>query len=212
MASSSQDSPLPDNSLQSATWWPTARVVESPNADERPGGEISLVVLHAISLPPGQFGSDAIEALFTNRLVPDDHPFFANIASLRVSAHFLIRREGECVQFVDTQRRAWHAGRSRWWDARQQAIRQALNDFSLGIELEGDDTTPFTKAQYATLAQLVAWLMARYPSLDSTRITSHANVAPLRKTDPGPAFDWAYFRQLVAQAQRIYTVVNKTVV
>ncbi|MCL7928471.1 1,6-anhydro-N-acetylmuramyl-L-alanine amidase AmpD [Halomonas llamarensis] len=207
MANSSQD-----GSSQNATWWPRARVVESPNADERPSDEISLVVLHAISLPPGRFGSDAIEALFTNRLVAEDHPFFANIASLRVSAHFLIRREGECVQFVDTQRRAWHAGHSRWWDARQQAIRQALNDFSLGIELEGDDATPFTKAQYTTLAQLVGWLMARYPVLDSTRITGHANVAPMRKTDPGPAFDWAYLRQLLAQAQRIQAVVDKTVV
>lgn len=212
MASSSQDSPLPNNSLQDATWWPPARVVESPNADERPNGEVSLIVLHAISLPPGQFGGDAIEALFTNRLAPNDHPFFANIASLRVSAHFLIRREGECVQFVDTQRRAWHAGRSRWWDARQGEKRQALNDFSLGIELEGDDVTPFTRAQYTTLAQLVGWLMARYPALDPMRITSHANVAPLRKTDPGPAFDWAYFRQRLAQEQRVNPVVNKTVV
>ncbi|MGM0520483.1 MAG: 1,6-anhydro-N-acetylmuramyl-L-alanine amidase AmpD [Pseudomonadota bacterium] len=195
MVSSSQENSSKDDFSQSATWWPKARVVESPNADERPNGDVSLVVLHAISLPPGQFGGDAIEALFTNRLAPNDHSFFASIASLRVSAHFLIRRGGECVQFVDTQRRAWHAGRSRWWDARQGETRQALNDFSLGIELEGDDATPFTKAQYTTLAQLVTWLMARYPALDSKRITSHAHVAPLRKTDPGPAFDWAYFRQ-----------------
>lgn len=199
MVSSSQENSSKDDFSQSATWWPKARVVESPNADERPNGEVSLVVLHAISLPPGQFGGDTIEALFTNRLAPNDHPFFASIASLRVSAHFLIRREGECVQFVDTQRRAWHAGRSRWWDARQGEKRQALNDFSLGIELEGDDATPFTKSQYTTLAQLVTWLMARSPALDPTRITSHAHVAPLRKTDPGPAFDWAYFRQRLVQ-------------
>ncbi|MDR5897481.1 1,6-anhydro-N-acetylmuramyl-L-alanine amidase AmpD [Halomonas vilamensis] len=205
-------SPSQDSALQDATWWFKARVVDSPNADERPNGEVSLVVLHAISLPPGQFGGEAIEALFTNRLAPNDHPFFASIASLRVSAHFLIRREGECVQFVDTQRRAWHAGRSHWWDARQKKMRQALNDFSIGIELEGDDVTPFTKAQYVSLAQLMSILMARYPALDLTRITSHAKVAPLRKTDPGPAFDWAYFRQRLMKAQQMHAVDNKTVV
>lgn len=202
MASSSPDCPSPKRSLQNATWWPSARAVVSPNADERPQGEVSLIVLHAISLPPGEFGGEAIEALFTNRLAPEDHPFFAMIATLRVSAHFLIRRDGECVQFVDTGRRAWHAGRSRWWDARQGVMRQALNDFSIGIELEGDDVTPFTKAQYACLAQLIRWLVARYPALDITRMTSHAWVAPLRKTDPGPAFDWAYLRQRLEQKMR----------
>jgi AmpD protein len=212
VANFSQDRSSQDGLSQGATWWPKARVVASPNADERPNGEVSLVVLHAISLPPGQFGGEAIEALFTNRLAPDDHPFFATIASLRVSAHFLIRREGECVQFVDTQRRAWHAGRSSWWDARRQQTRQALNDLSIGIELEGDDVTPFTRAQYTKLVQLVTWLMACYPALDSTRITSHARVAPLRKTDPGPAFDWVYFRQQLAQVQRMHAVDDKTVV
>lgn len=176
--------------------WPQARWVASPNADARPEDEVSLIVVHAISLPPGMFGGDAIEALFTNCLDAAGHPFFAGIATLRVSAHFLIRRDGECVQFVDTARRAWHAGRSRWWDARRDHQRQALNDFSVGIELEGDDDTPFTRAQYATLATLVGWLLARHEALDVTRITSHANIAPLRKTDPGPAFDWAYFYQL----------------
>lgn len=195
MASSLPDRLSPKRSLQNAIWWPPARTVVSPNADERPEGDVSLIVLHAISLPPGEFGGEAIEALFTNRLTPEDHPFFATIATLRVSAHFLIRRDGKCVQFVDTRRRAWHAGRSRWWDARQNTMRQALNDFSIGIELEGDDVTPFTKVQYVTLARLVAWLMARYPALDLSRITSHAKVAPLRKTDPGPVFDWAYLHQ-----------------
>lgn len=182
--------------------WPQARWVASPNADARPVGEasrveeVSLIVVHAISLPPGEFGGHAIEALFTNLLDPAGHPFFAEIAALRVSAHFLIRRDGECVQFVDTARRAWHAGRSRWWDAREERDRHALNDFSVGIELEGDDHTPFTRAQYVTLAALASWLTARYAALDATRITSHARIAPLRKTDPGPAFDWQYFYQL----------------
>ncbi|PRY66807.1 AmpD protein [Vreelandella songnenensis] len=177
--------------------YPRARKLASPNCDARPSDEVSLVVLHAISLPPGQFGGPAIEALFTNQLVAADHPFFAEIAHLRVSAHFLIRRDGECVQFVDTDQRAWHAGRSRWWDSRCADYRQALNDFSLGIELEGDDVTPFAKAQYHALVKLVKWLMARYPALDESRITGHAHIAPLRKTDPGPAFDWAYFYQLL---------------
>lgn len=173
------------------------RWVYSPNADERSDGEVSLIILHAISLPPGEFGGDAIEALFTNQLKPEAHPYFAGIAHLRVSAHFLIRRDGECVQFVDTQRRAWHAGRSRWWDARADKWRQALNDCSIGIEMEGDDITSFTKAQYLRLAALVDGLLERYPDIDRSRITSHAYVAPLRKTDPGPAFDWSYlFQQL----------------
>ena len=173
------------------------RWVYSPNADERPDGDVSLIVLHAISLPPGKFGGDAIEALFTNQLTPEAHPYFEGIAHLRVSAHFLIRRDGECVQFVDTQRRAWHAGRSNWWDARAGNWRRALNDCSVGIELEGDDRTPFTKAQYLRLATLIGGLLERYPDIDRSRITSHACIAPLRKTDPGPAFDWAYlFQQL----------------
>lgn len=179
-------------------WWSSARQVVSPNCDARLREEVSLLLIHAISLPPGQFSGDAIEALFTNQLAVDAHPFFAEIAHLRVSAHLLIRRDGECVQFVDTDQRAWHAGRSRWWDARQAKWRKALNDFSVGIELEGDDVTPYTNAQYHALAEAVVWLMARYPQLNSERITSHAHVAPLRKTDPGPAFDWAYFQQRLA--------------
>ncbi|UYO73407.1 1,6-anhydro-N-acetylmuramyl-L-alanine amidase AmpD [Halomonas qinghailakensis] len=175
--------------------WSTARQVISPNHDQRPHGEVSLLLIHAISLPPGQFSGDAIEALFTNQLKSKEHPFFAEIAHLRVSAHFLIRRDGHCVQFVDTNQRAWHAGRSSWLDPYQQVLRTALNDFSVGIELEGDDETPFTRAQYQALVAVTQWLIARYPLLDKTRITSHAHVAPLRKTDPGPAFDWAYYYQ-----------------
>ncbi|MCS2609851.1 1,6-anhydro-N-acetylmuramyl-L-alanine amidase AmpD [Halomonas dongshanensis] len=176
--------------------WQRARWVASPNQDARPKGEVSMIVVHAISLPPGQFGGDDIEALFTNQLDPSAHPFFANIATLRVSAHLLIRRDGECVQFVDTDRRAWHAGRSRWWDARLGEVRGNLNDFAVGIELEGDDDTPFTRAQYQTLTDAVAWLKECYPAIDETRIAGHAQVAPLRKSDPGPAFDWVYWRKL----------------
>ncbi|WP_311065323.1 1,6-anhydro-N-acetylmuramyl-L-alanine amidase AmpD [Halomonas sp. DWK9] len=182
--------------------WPPVRQVRSPNQDARPHHEVSLLLLHAISLPPGQFSGDAIEALFTNRLDPSAHPFFAQIAHLRVSAHFLIRRDGQCLQFVDTDQRAWHAGRSYWWDAAISSWRSALNDFSVGIELEGDDQTPFTKAQYDALVAITCALMARYPALTEERITSHAKVAPLRKTDPGPAFDWAYFRQRLAAEHR----------
>lgn len=176
--------------LQEARWVP------SPNHDARPSGEISLLLLHAISLPPGVFAGDAIERLFTNRLDSQGHPFFAHIAALRVSAHVLIRRNGECVQFVPFHARAWHAGRSLWCDAGRW--RRALNDFAIGIELEGDDHSPYTGAQYESLAAVVAALMAAYPALDASRITGHARVAPLRKTDPGPAFDWCYFRQRLA--------------
>ncbi|MGP9566755.1 1,6-anhydro-N-acetylmuramyl-L-alanine amidase AmpD [Halomonas sp. AOP5-B2-8] len=188
-----------ENQQTLSGWWESARKVVSPNVDNRPGGEVSLLVIHAISLPPGEFSGTAIEALFTNQLVIDEHPFFTGIAHLRVSAHLLIRRDGECVQFVDTDQRAWHAGRSCWWDARQAVWRTTLNDFSVGIELEGDDVTPFTKAQYQTLGRATKWLMSRYPQLDSRRITGHAHVAPLRKTDPGPAFDWAYFYRLLKE-------------
>ncbi|TLF50454.1 1,6-anhydro-N-acetylmuramyl-L-alanine amidase AmpD [Halomonas urmiana] len=174
-------------------WLVPARRLASPNQDVRPTGEVSLLVLHSISLPPGEFGGEHIERLFTNRLDPAAHPFFAAIAGLCVSAHLLIRRDGECVQFVPFEARAWHAGRSRWQDGALE--RRALNDFAVGIELEGDEVTPYTGAQYRALASATAAMLARYPALTSRRITSHARVAPLRKSDPGPAFDWAYFRQ-----------------
>ncbi|MBB3140986.1 1,6-anhydro-N-acetylmuramyl-L-alanine amidase AmpD [Halomonas organivorans] len=174
-------------------WLAGARRVPSPNHNARPDGEVSLLVLHSISLPPGEFGGDAIERLFTNRLDPAGHPFFAEIADLRVSAHLLIRRDGECVQFVPFHGRAWHAGRSRWRDGGVE--RTGLNDFAVGIELEGDEVSPYTAAQYRTLARATRALLDAYPRLTHERITSHAHVAPLRKTDPGPAFDWAYFRQ-----------------
>lgn len=176
-----------------AGWWSGARRVPSPNQDARPEGEVSLIVLHSMSLPPGKFGGDAIVALFTNRLDPGAHPFFTTIAHLRVSAHLLIRRDGEAIQFVPFDSRAWHAGRSRWCDNGWPRTR--LNDFSIGIELEGDEVTPYRHAQYRSLARVTRELMAAYPRLNERRITSHARVAPLRKNDPGPGFDWAYYRQ-----------------
>lgn len=160
--------------------------VPSPNADDRPEGtEISLIVIHGISMPPGEFGGPHIEALFTNRLDPDAHPFFASIEGLKVSAHILIRRDGEVVQFVPLHRRAWHAGESCFQD------RKRCNDFSIGIELEGADTVPYTEAQYAQLADLIECLMRNYTAITPERITGHSDIAPQRKTDPGPAFEWS---------------------
>ncbi|MFQ3786159.1 1,6-anhydro-N-acetylmuramyl-L-alanine amidase AmpD [Halomonas sp. A29] len=174
-------------------WLEGVRRVPSPNQDARPEGEVSAIVLHSISLPPGEFGGEHIEQLFTNSLNAAAHPFFAGIAQLRVSAHLLIRRDGECVQFVPFGRRAWHAGRSCWIDRGQ--ARRALNDFTVGIELEGDEVHAYRDTQYRALAKAVKALMENYPEVNCARITSHARVAPLRKSDPGPAFDWAYFRQ-----------------
>ncbi|WP_106477776.1 1,6-anhydro-N-acetylmuramyl-L-alanine amidase AmpD [Phytohalomonas tamaricis] len=165
-----------------------ARQCDSPNQNERPEREISVLVLHSISLPPGRFGGDEIERLFTNRLDALAHPYFTTIAHLRVSAHLLIRRNGECVQFVPFDRRAWHAGRSLWQG------RCELNDFSIGIELEGDHR-PFREVQYRQLAHVTAALLHDYPKLSTERIVSHEHIAPLRKHDPGPSFDWQYFRQ-----------------
>lgn len=159
-----------------------ARYVESPNADARPSGSpCELVVIHNISLPPRVFAGDAVERLFTNRLPADEHPSFADIASLRVSAHFFLRRDGELVQFVPCERRAWHAGVSRWWS------RERCNDFSIGVEVEGADDDAYTDAQYIVLARLLRALARRYPIRG---IAGHEHIAPGRKTDPGPTFDW----------------------
>jgi AmpD protein len=167
-----------------------ARQLVSPNCDERPpGAVIDLVVVHGISLPPGEYGGSWIDQLFTNRLDPDAHPYFAEIAHLRVSSHLLIRRDGELVQYVPFHRRAWHAGQSCYRD------RQACNDFSIGIELEGQDEDPYAPVQYAQLAQVVQALMSRHPGLTVDSITGHCDISPGRKTDPGPAFDWLALRQ-----------------
>jgi len=166
---------------------PQAIQVPSPNCDARPQRtRITLIVVHGISLPPGEFGGDGILALFTNRLDTAAHPAYAAIATLRVSAHFLIRRDGALIQFVPCGRRAWHAGVSRWRG------RERCNDFSIGIELEGTDLLPYTARQYARLAMLLAALAERYPIAD---IVGHSDIAPGRKTDPGPAFDWARLRR-----------------
>ena len=160
--------------------------VASPNHDARPrGATLDLLVIHSISLPPGEFGGPGIEQLFTNRLDPGAHPYFRAIAGLRVSAHFLIRRDGALIQFVACGKRAWHAGVSAWRG------RERCNDFSIGVELEGADDRAFEDAQYAQLVTLTRALRARYPIAD---IAGHADIAPGRKTDPGPRFDWAHYR------------------
>jgi AmpD protein len=171
-----------------------AAQVPSPNCDDRPeDASISLIVVHGISLPPGQFDGDGIERLFTNRLDPRAHPYYATIAALRVSSHFLIRRDGSLLQFVPCARRAWHAGESAWRG------RPRCNDFSIGIELEGTDSLPYTDAQYRLLARLARALMQRYPIAD---IAGHSDIAAGRKTDPGPAFDWPRLRRALARRRR----------
>jgi N-acetyl-anhydromuramoyl-L-alanine amidase len=171
-----------------------ARQIRSPNRDARPTGTaISLIVVHGISLPPGEFGGTAIARLFTNRLDPSAHPYFATIADLRVSAHFLIRRTGALVQFVSCAERAWHAGASTWKG------RERCNDYSVGIELEGDDESPYAGTQYTMLARLVKAVSKRYPIED---VVGHADIAPGRKTDPGAAFDWHRLRRLAPLPRR----------
>ncbi len=163
-------------------WWPGARRIESPNHGPRPPrAEVTLVVLHSISLPAGEYGGDAVERLFTNRLDPHSHPDFNHLAGLEVSAHFFIRRDGRTQQFVSCDRRAWHAGVSSWRG------RANCNDWSIGIELEGYEGLMFDAEQYGVLARLLRALSLRYPL---TEVTGHEHVAPGRKRDPGPGFDW----------------------
>jgi N-acetyl-anhydromuramoyl-L-alanine amidase len=170
-----------------------ARQLSSPHCDARPANtRIDLLVIHGISLPPGEFGGEWIERLFMGSLPLDVHPYFATIQNLRVSAHLLVRRDGELLQFVPFQQRAWHAGSSVYQG------REACNDFSIGIELEGCDTVPYTEPQYAVLAAVSRAIMAAYPDVTPARIVSHSDIAPGRKTDPGPAFDWAHFRTRLA--------------
>lgn len=166
-------------------WLECARKVPSENWNERPAGTaIDLIVIHCISLPPGEFGGEHIDRLFQNRLDSTQHPYFATICNLTVSTHILIRRDGAITQYVPFDRRAWHAGASSFEG------RENCNDYSIGIELEGTDDTGFTDPQYASLANLIVNLIDYYPSLSRQRITGHSDIAPGRKTDPGPGFDW----------------------
>jgi len=175
-----------------AGWWSGARRRSSPNFGPRPdGAAVTLLVVHSISLPPGVFGGNAIEHLFTNRLDWDTHPYYATIRGLRVSAHFVIRRDGELVQFVSCERRAWHAGASVWRG------RENCNDYSVGVELEGLEGEVFEAAQYRQLARLGVALARRYPIAD---VAGHEHVAPGRKADPGPGFDWPRLRGALVEA------------
>jgi len=175
-------SPQPPCEPDASGWLPGARRLPSPNCDARPeGAAIELIVIHNISLPPGVFDGDAVIDLFTNRLDWDAHPYYQGIRRLKVSAHFFIRRDGSLIQFVPCALRAWHAGASNWRG------RERCNDFSIGIELEGTDDLPFTDAQYATLIPLLATLKTSYPI---QAVVGHSDIAPGRKTDPGPHFAW----------------------
>jgi N-acetyl-anhydromuramoyl-L-alanine amidase len=176
--------------FDTAGWHRAATQIASPNCDERPtAAGIDLLVIHAISLPPEQFGGPGVVELFTNRLDPAAHPYYAGIHQLRVSAHFFIRRDGSLIQFVPVQLRAWHAGVSNWQG------RERCNDFSLGIELEGCDTLAFRVEQYERLARLLAELLHEFPAAE---ICGHSDIAPGRKTDPGPCFEWPRLRALLA--------------
>ncbi|MDD4886449.1 MAG: 1,6-anhydro-N-acetylmuramyl-L-alanine amidase AmpD [Thiomonas sp.] len=176
---------LPDDG-----WMPHARHVPSPNADARPEGmSIDLLVIHCIALPPGQYGGDAIERLFCNRLDPAEHPAFAALDGLKVSAHFVVQRDGGLTQYVSCAQRAWHAGASHFFG------RERCNDFSIGIELEGSDDTPFAPPQYDTLIALGSELLARYPL---RAVAGHQDIAPGRKTDPGIGFDWTQLKNGLA--------------
>lgn len=173
-------------------WLDEAEILPSPNYDDRPDEtDISGIIVHNISLPPGQFGGGWIADLFLNQLDPNAHPYFAEIANLKVSSHLLIRREGLIKQFVPFHKRAWHAGVSCWEG------RERCNDFTIGIEMEGDDETAFTESQYQQLVKVIKALFAAYPLLSNERITGHEHIAPGRKTDPGPHFDWVYLNQLL---------------
>jgi AmpD protein len=175
-------------------WLEAARQRISPNRDERPAGvAVDLLVLHNISLPPGEFGGPWIDRLFSNCLEPEAHPYFQELVGLRVSTHLLILRDGSLIQYVPFQQRAWHAGTSCFEG------RERCNDFSIGIELEGTDDTPYTDAQYHALVQATREIMALYPDITPERICGHSDIAPGRKSDPGPAFDWPRFRRLLAE-------------
>ena len=171
-----------------------ARFVASPNCDERPGDQpAELLVIHNISLPPSEFGGPYIEQLFTNCLDPEAHPYFRDICHLQVASHLLIRRDGEILQFVPFHKRAWHAGQSCFEG------RDACNDFSIGIELEGADDVPYETVQYEKLVEVSRHLLTTYPNIKPQSIVGHSDIAPGRKTDPGPAFDWSRYRTELAK-------------
>ncbi len=178
---------------ETGLWLEGAKRLPSPNCDARPPGvEVDLLVIHGISLPPGSFGGPWIERLFLNRLPGDRHPDFEPIHELRVSSHLLIRRDGGLIQFVPLNLRAWHAGVSCFQG------RERCNDFSIGIELEGTDETPYTDRQYQVLAKVTGQIFHLFPAITNERIVGHSDIAPGRKTDPGPAFDWRKYRALLA--------------
>ena len=175
-------------------WVSGVRHCPSPNHDDRPENtEADLLVIHGISLPPGKYGGDFIDQLFTNALDPEEHSYFQEICELRVSTHLLIRRTGEIVQYVPLIKRAWHAGASEFEG------RECCNDFSIGIELEGCDDEPYEEVQYSQLAKITQLIQKRWPGITQEKIVGHCDIAPGRKTDPGFAFDWPYFRKLSSE-------------
>ena len=179
--------------IDDAGWVQSAEVIRSPNFDARPdNARIKLIVVHGISLPPGEYGGGYIQEFFCNNLDPAAHSYFESICEMTVSAHCLIERDGSLLQFVSFLDRAWHAGESEWRG------ESACNNYSVGIELEGSDDQAYTRAQYQSLADLVAALQAKYPDIDADAIAGHSDIAPDRKTDPGPAFEWARLNQLLA--------------
>ncbi|MCP4471749.1 MAG: 1,6-anhydro-N-acetylmuramyl-L-alanine amidase AmpD [Gammaproteobacteria bacterium] len=179
--------------IDDAGWLQSEEMIRSPNFDARPGGaQIKLIVVHGISLPPGEYGGGHIQKFFCNRLDVGAHPYFETICSMKVSAHCLIERSGKLLQFVSFLDRAWHAGESEWCG------ESACNNFSIGIELEGCDDQAYTEAQYLSLAELVASLRVNYPRIEADSVTGHSDIAPGRKTDPGPVFDWAKLRKYLA--------------
>ena len=179
-------------SIDDAGWLQSVEVIRSPNFDARPGGSnVKLIVVHGISLPPGEYGGGYIQKFFCNQLDADAHEYFESICKMTVSAHCLIERDGNVIQFVSFNDRAWHAGESQWCG------ETACNNYSVGIELEGCDDQAYTDPQYYSLAGLIVALRASYPEIDADAITGHSDIAPGRKTDPGPAFDWERLKRLV---------------
>jgi N-acetyl-anhydromuramoyl-L-alanine amidase len=167
------------------------RIVKSPHFNERPNNEIDMIVVHSISLPPGQFGGQYIDQFFLGKLPVEEHPYFAKIADLKVSAHLFISRQGEITQYVSLNDRAWHAGQSSWNG------RENCNDFSVGIELEGMEDMIYTQHQYRQLTALTQYLMERYPAIEKGNLVRHSDIAPGRKLDPGPGFKWGEFKESV---------------